>query len=128
MPSSTLDLLARFSAVSRVAADVVGSIAAHWAPHEPPLTVAMGGIARSLIDRADQLREAELCAVFDVVETILSTGTQPEQDAVATGLLEALLAAADRNTVSGARVLSFAGPKAAEYLRAWNAFTRGDLE
>ena len=116
------DPLQRLSAVSAKVSAVVAEAAAYWAPEAPPTTVVLGSIGQLLVERCDEFDDAELSAVFGVVEDVLTSGTAGEKDAVATGLLEGALHIGDRLPKALARALLFAGPESRAYCAAWNEF------
>jgi hypothetical protein len=116
------DPLQRLSAVSAKVTALVAEAVADWAPEAPPPTLVLGDIGLLLINRCDEFDDAELSAILGVVEDVLASGTAREQDAVATGLLEAALHVGDRHPTPLARVMAFAGPESRAYCAAWNEF------
>lgn len=59
--------------------------------------------------------------IFERVENVLRDGTSSERDAIATGFLEGVVSAVDRDPAAG-WVLTKAGPAAKAYIDAWNRF------
>lgn len=118
-----MTLIEPFRQVTSKFDDALRVIQAQWAPDDPPNTVALALIGRTLALRHTEFSEMELSAIFASIEEILNTGTEAEQDAVATGLLESLLANCDGHPGVRARLLASAGPVALEYCWAWDAFT-----
>ena len=102
---------------------MVDEIVEDWRPEEPPITVLTSALGFSLV-RSDDLSRENISTVFARVEDVLVHGSEREKDAVATGLLEAVVSAIDENP-ERAWVLTEAGTHATGYIRAWNRFTLG---
>ncbi|MFO0694349.1 MAG: hypothetical protein U0230_12385 [Polyangiales bacterium] len=98
-------------------------LAEEWAPESPPPTLVSSELARTLLRHADAMTDEEIRAVFACVERVLTVGEEVAKDVVATGFLEALVAASDRESVEAARLFPFLGPRAAAYCEAWRAFS-----
>lgn len=94
-----------------------------WQPDLPPPTLTASRMARALL--ADHVADEELLRVADCVEELLAVGTNEAKDVVATGFLEAVVAAADVNSPTAIRLVRLLGPSAREYCRAWVAFSGG---
>lgn len=120
--NSSLRLSLRFAAVSTVLAAIVTDECARWGAEPPPPTTVLGAIGRALIERSAEFDDRELRAVFAVVEDVLIAGAEGDKDIVATGLLEAALHVGDRLPAARDRVMSFAGPEARAYCKAWDDF------
>ncbi|WP_437893895.1 hypothetical protein [Sorangium sp. So ce124] len=102
--------------------EAVSEVVAYWEPDAVPITVGFGSIGRALVQLESDLDDATLDEVSRLVERSLS-GSGPEADAVATGLLEAICAQSVRDPAAVARVVSRLGADARAYIRAWDAFT-----
>lgn len=98
-------------------------LAEEWAPELPPPTLVSSELARALLALADTMTDEEIQAVFAGIERVLSVGEAAAKDVVATGFLEVLVAASDRDSAVAARVVRFLGPRAAAYCEAWKAHT-----
>ncbi len=98
----------------------VEKLVEEWQPDPPPINTSMSAIGRAFIENANPTSE-QVAEVFESVEAILRDGTDPEKDAVATGFLEAVVSAIDRNPASG-WILNQAGPAAKAYIDDWNRF------
>jgi hypothetical protein len=116
MPNAVLDLV---EGIERLC-EVNRQLELEWAPDAVPITVCMSALGRSLAagsrPTADELRR-----VFERVEILLARGDDSERDAVATGFLEALVSAVERDA-SLRWVLDQTGPAARGYIAAWNGF------
>lgn len=115
--------LNRLSKASDLVAACVARLSDEWAPEDPPVTVIAAEIGHTLVVRSSEFSDAQLRDIFLAVEDVLTIGTESDKDAVATGLLEAVLAAGDEHPAQRARALSFAGPESRAYCRAWDSFT-----
>ncbi|WP_437554832.1 hypothetical protein WME97_22605 [Sorangium sp. So ce367] len=102
--------------------EAVSEVVAYWEPDSAPVTVVFGRIGRALVQLESDLDDVTLDEVSRLVERSLS-GSGPEADAVATGLLEAICAHSVDAPAAAARVVSHLGPDARAYIRAWDAFT-----
>ncbi|WP_437873417.1 hypothetical protein [Sorangium sp. So ce363] len=102
--------------------EVASEVVADWEPDSAPVTVVFGHIGRALVQLESDLDDTTLDEVSRLVERSLS-GSGPEADAVATGLLEAICARSVDAPAAVARVVSHLGPDARAYIRAWDAFT-----
>lgn len=97
---------------------VVERSAEEWLPDTVPATVLLAELGRTFVDNATP-RLATW--VFERVENVLRDGTSPQKDAIATGFLEGVVSAVDRDAAAG-WVLAKAGPAAKAYIEAWNRF------
>lgn len=91
----------------------------------PPLTLRLAATARAFTTRAADLPLEGRQRVLAVVERVLKAGPDKDRDAVATGFLEALLAAWDKGFDLRA-IWSDLGPASRDYCLAWNAFSGVD--
>jgi hypothetical protein len=113
--------LRALAACARVLEDERERLEADWLPDAPPVTVAFGALGSALVRALEQVTDQELSQVVAVVETLLATASEADQNAVATGFIEAVLSGTDRRP-SAARLVSMLGPRACAYARAWDAF------
>ncbi|WP_405427536.1 hypothetical protein [Micromonospora sp. NBC_00617] len=89
---------------------------------DPPLLLRLSHLAGALTEHVDDMPASERVAFFGILDAVLADGDQSERDAVATGFLESMMAAADRG-FDLRRVWHELGPRAQRYCRDWNAFT-----
>jgi hypothetical protein len=108
--------------VSRSRASVPGIGTDPW--DTPSSLQPFGRLGNTLIQRCDEFTDRELDTVFGIVEEVLVSPSQSLKDAVATGLLEAVLHSGDELPLPLARVMRFVGPQARAYCKAWNDFCR----
>lgn len=113
----------QLTGASPVLAERLAALRADWAPDEPPATVAMGDLGQAIVGAMATLRDEELVRISEIIEAALERAPQAVQNAIATGLLEAAMSASDSNP-AGARFLRALGPRAKDYGRAWDTFTK----
>lgn len=104
------------------------AVEAEGEQREPDLELNVAWMARvghAIVTCLPQLREETAIGVFDLVERTLREGSQPIQDAVATGMLEAISNDLDLGRVTHARLAALIGPESRAYLLAWDEFTTG---
>jgi hypothetical protein len=93
-----------------------------WAPDPVPVTVGLGALGNALVRNERDLPDEVLMQVAAHVEEGLAERGD-ERNAVATGFLEAICHRADEAPSSVERIVRHLGPRAVEYIRAWDAFT-----
>ncbi|MFK8000662.1 MAG: hypothetical protein AB8H86_13765 [Polyangiales bacterium] len=97
---------------------VVERRAEEWLPETVPATVLLGELGCTfVVDATPQLA----ACIFERVENVLRDGTSSEKDAIATGFLEGVVSAVDRDPAAG-WVVAAAGPAAKAYIDEWNRF------
>ena len=116
VPKAVTDLAQGVEALHKTIQELVEE----WQPDPPPVNTSMSTIGRAFVEDVNPTSE-QVTGVFEQVEVILCDGTESEKDAVATGFLEAVLSAVDRNP-SFRWMLDQAGPAARAYIEEWNRF------
>lgn len=99
---------------------ILNELIEDWRPEPLPITVCLGDLGRALVEHND-IPPEQVSQVFERVEATLRDGTESEKDAIATGFLEAVVTATDKEPPSR-WVLAHAGPEARAYILAWNKF------
>ncbi|MFY1679242.1 DUF7674 family protein [Streptomyces sp. WMMC905] len=102
-------------------ADLDGTAPAHEYD-VPPITVRLGSLGTAFAQRSAELTPEQSGRVLRILEDVLTSGSETDRNAVATGFVEALLNAWDPGHDLRA-VWRLAGPRTREYCRAWNEFT-----
>jgi hypothetical protein len=92
---------------------------------EPPLTVRLGALGQAFAEHAAELTPQQRRGVLGALERVLASGDEYESTAVATGFLEALLAASD-DGFDLRSVWTDLGPESQRHLLAWNEFSGVD--
>jgi len=100
--------------------ETIEELVEEWQPDPPPINTSMSAIGRSFVEKANPTSE-QAAQVFERIEVLLREGTEYEKDAIATGFLEAVVSAIDRNPTSR-WILDQAGPAAKAYIDEWNRF------
>jgi hypothetical protein len=124
--SSLIDYESAVSYLANVRPQVARAVAElrdDWAPDTPPSIVTMSTIGRTVASIADAERESDLEQVFSLIERLLVHGDESVKNAIATGLLESLLAAASAKRVDFRRVAPHLGKESRRYCQEWDRFT-----
>lgn len=94
-----------------------------WAPEEPPFTVLMASVGHRIANEVDAYSKAPNAERLSRgIERMLCDGNEEVKNAVATGLLEALMGSVGQKP-DAERLFHQLGPQAKEYCRAWDRFT-----
>lgn len=104
------------------------SLVKEWSPEEPPLTVMFAELGRGLCRHAPVASDAELIEICAAIEDLILRGEETVQNAVATGLLEAMLAESSTGSFDMSILAGFLGAESKAYCRAWDEFTGNKTE
>jgi len=88
-----------------------------------PSTVLFGDFAFEVSKEIDRLAPVELTSLFATLEYLLVHGNQQVGEIIATGFLEALLAAVGNGELDIEKVKPYLGPESVEYCVAWDLKT-----
>jgi hypothetical protein len=102
--------------------DALDHLCREWLPAEPPFTVTMGMLGRTLCANVATADDVAIQRIAELLETLLSDGTDAVRSGVTTGLLEALIAASATQPAA-LRLFKELGPMAIAYCRGWDQFT-----
>ena len=94
-----------------------------WSPDEPPSVIFMSAVASAIASKISEFSNHDLQTTFGIVERLLVNGNDLVKDAVATGLLETLLAESSAQKLDFAVLSSFLGAESKMYCIAWDRFT-----
>jgi len=120
MARSIYDSLRRLAATSAPTQEALCRLEERWAPELPPDTVAAGIIADALCAGLDHLSSGELRSIFAYADELMFSEAQ---DTVATGFVEALVAATSSGKLDVRRIAPYIGPECRTYWREWDKFT-----
>jgi hypothetical protein len=98
-------------------------LVADWQPDAPPLTVIFADLGRSLCRHVNALPEATARELCLVIEDLMAHGDENVKNAVATGMLEAILSESSSNRFNLEAIARWFGPHTTAYCLAWDAFT-----
>ncbi|GAB2984446.1 hypothetical protein GCM10023080_057770 [Streptomyces pseudoechinosporeus] len=87
----------------------------------PPFIFRLAALGRVLAERSAELTSEQTRQVFRILEEVMTSGSEYDSTAVATGFFEALLNAWDRGFDLRA-VWDDVGPESRAYCLAWNKF------
>lgn len=110
------ELAAEITALRRAIEELVEE----WQPDPPPINTSMSALGRAFVEDS-KVTPNQAARLFERVEIVLRNGTESEKDAIATGFLEAVVSAIDRNP-RARWMLSKAGPAAKTYIDEWDRF------
>lgn len=119
-PHSAVESLIRVSSRLRIAYEGLNN---DWFPDVPPLTIVFSNLGRDLCRHASSLTDVELQKVCDSIEILLDQGQEVVKNAVATGMLEAMLAESSAGRFDMSVLSAFLGQRTKAYCRSWDAFT-----
>lgn len=117
---SALDRLTGTTDCLRIAYE---RLIADWQPDAPPLTVIFADLGRSLCRHVDMLPEAIVRELCLAIEDLMTHGDEAVKNAVATGMLEAILSESSANRFDISALARWFGPETRAYCLAWDAFT-----
>jgi hypothetical protein len=119
---TTHEKIQQFARLSSAMQLALNEVEVHWAPQNPPATIAMGDIAVALTANLDQISKAELEAIFRQAETFLNEGDEALRESITTGFFEALLAESSAKRFDFSQISPMLGDKSRKYCRAWDVF------
>ena len=117
------DAIHRMVATSPVLAALHKSMKAEWAPDDPPNTLLFSAFGRALCCDIERLTPNQLKASWETVEDLSVNGSSEVRNAVATGLIEAVLSESSSGRFDVASVIRLLGPATRAYCKAWDDFT-----
>jgi hypothetical protein len=117
------DAIRRMATTSPVLATVLQVMRAEWAPDDPPNTLLFSAFGRTLCCEIKSLTPSQLKASWKAVEDLAVNGSSEVQNAVKTGLIEAVLSESSSGRFNVASVTQLLGPSTRAYCKAWDDFT-----
>jgi hypothetical protein len=102
--------------------EAYGTLTSEWLPDSPPPTLVFASLGESLIRNLASVPEDEVIALCATVEDLMTYGNETLKNALSTGFLEAILAAASGGMSIGPLARHF-GPSTMAYCKAWDVFT-----
>ncbi|WP_217643423.1 hypothetical protein [Actinopolyspora lacussalsi] len=89
-----------------------------------PVLLRLAALGSSFATRVDRMSAWQRERLLGCLEEVLVSGTEHEQNAVATGFLEALVSAYDHRDFDLAAVWHELGEESRHYIKLWNTRTR----
>ena len=117
------DAIHRMAATSPVLAALHQSMKAEWVPDDPPNTLLFSAFGRALCCDIEHLTPSQLKTSWETVEDLAISGSSEVRNAVATGLIEAVLSESSSGRFNVASVIPLLGPATRAYCKAWDEFT-----
>lgn len=94
-----------------------------WSPDTPPLTIVFSSLGRSLSRHSSTLSKKVLRDICKTMEELLNRGDDSVKNAVATGMLEAMLGESSAGRCDMLTFLPFLGNQTKSFCRSWDEFT-----
>ena len=94
-----------------------------WSPDTPPITIAFSIFGRSIASACNQLSEERHQRIWSCVEGLMNEDSELVKNAVATGLLEAILSEASAGRLDVRSFATCLGPETVAYCKSWDSFT-----
>ncbi len=98
---------------------VYREIVAYWEPDEPPITTLFGALGDRIAEDFDCIGMALIRQIFSLVEVAMASGDRKLRTAVATGLIEGLVARAARQEGLWLRISPMLGELSLKHAEAW---------
>ena len=112
----------RFSDLDERFGAALNNIVNDWAPEKPPVTLIMAEFGKVFVEAAKSNELGVLMLGLELVEDCMKDD-QSVRDAVATGLLECLLAESSAQRLDFALIAQHLGAKSKTFCREWDTFT-----
>lgn len=93
----------------------------YWAPDEPPVTTLFAALGARIAEDFNNTEMHENLRIFRLVETALTSGNTELATAVATGLIEAIIARAWRQKDLWPHISPMLGDLSRKHAEAWLA-------
>jgi len=123
LPSIKIDeAVALFIGTSSRLGQAYRTLRAEWLPDSPPTTLVFSSLGRSICRSIESDPDEEKILLWSTVENLMERGDEAVKNALATGLLEAVLSAASGG-LSITSITRRFGPTTMAYCRAWDEFT-----
>ncbi|MCH8500240.1 MAG: hypothetical protein LAT63_17365 [Marinobacter sp.] len=107
-------LLARSNALSAAYAE----LNEYWLPDEPPLTSLFAALGDRIAEELGQGKDVD-DSIFDLIERAMVSGDEILILAVATGLIEAMVARAGSSDDEWERIVAWLGEASRSHAEAW---------
>ena len=122
MTLNALDFSAKFVEAAPALREAVSDLFLYWEPDSPPVTSLYGVIGKDVAAKFDGFSHFEKEKIFALIEEALRGDDEMLGNAVATGLLEALVIRVGEDLGLWSRIDIYLGAEAREYVDAWNAW------
>jgi hypothetical protein len=97
----------------------------YWEPDEPPITIMFGAIGRAIGENLANFSEEIKRGLRSTIERGMEDQDQRIQDAVATGLIEALMVTLESEQGSWRSAREILGPESMKHAEGWWNFDFG---
>ena len=94
-----------------------------WSPDTPPSTIVFSTFGECFCSHSPTSSETTLIRICKLIEELMSRGDDGVMNAVATGMLEAMLAESSAGRFEFETVTPFLGAHTKAFCRSWDEFT-----
>lgn len=122
MNASTQDCLQTLIGLDPAVGKSVERLVASWFPEAPPVTIIFSQAGDTIADHLAQMSVDTQREIFDVIERGMTSQEEELRNAVATGLIEALVGKSDRQPGLFAQFEQLFGPASAKHAMEWQRF------
>lgn len=91
----------------------------YWNPDAPPITVLFGALGDQIAESFDETKPEVNQFIFNLIESAMGSGDSNLMTAVATGLIEAMIATSTRKEGLWQRVSPMLGKLSRNHAEAW---------
>ncbi len=91
----------------------------YWSPDEPPVTTLFEALGDRVVEEFDQVDQDENQRIFSLIESAMASGNTSLMTAVATGLIEAIVAMSHREEDKWQRISPMLGELSRNHAFAW---------
>jgi len=122
MGNSVIDFLGKIVCEIPIIKQTIDDCTVLWLPDEPPIIYLFGEVGESIINELlnDHKKSFKLC--FDIIEDGLTNLGNLIRTAVATGMIEAMVAKSDNDLQLWTRLEKLFGPESKKHALAWRSF------
>ncbi len=108
--------------LSKFLDDALNSVFKDWEPELPPITIAFESLGKAIAQNILSVPESTQEKIFSKIEDLMSSADQASSNAVATGLIEALLVETDKQDELWKKIEPLLGIESKKYVYEWNKF------
>lgn len=124
MKTSTLQYLNNLLAGAPSLKERLDRCFKYWDPEVPPTTIVFGEVGTAIAENMKALSPEALTRIFSQIEEGMTHESSELREGVGTGLIEALVAAADKQPELWLHLDRMLGAASSEHAAAWRKFGR----
>src|SRR5687768_584413 len=112
------DAVNRFVNAATPLQEAYERLVVEWSPEAPPPNIVFSTFGDSLCEHASSIAESTMTEIWIAAEDLLVHGDESVRNAVATGMLEAMVAKSSSGRFDMSTIARFVGPEAKAYCKA----------